>query len=202
MIKVSNNCILSVEGKCGVGKSTWLRERGVHTEETVDFKIDERTHNYKAGMIPLEEQLEFVTHKIEQFEFLLDEIDYYSGDVYIDGSMLYNVAYGAGYYRWYFNKIGKTVEGDVFVRDYLNKCYKLIDSTLPKIWTAKLVSIILIPEHEQDATDRVLKRGRPSEVANIENVVEVDNCFMFYLYKVLNHYNIAYSEQIIKNRVE
>lgn len=193
--------IISIEGKCGVGKSTWLRNHNVFTEETVDFKVDERTHNTSEGMIPLEEQLEFVTHKIDQFKELLDELKDSKDNIYIDGSMLYNTAYGAAYYYWY-HLVERTVEeGEAFVDEYLEQCYKLIDESLPEGWQNKLESIVLVPLDDGDIRERILKRGRPSEVANIDNMLEVNKYFIDYLFQVLDHYNTKYSYEVVTKRV-
>lgn len=194
--------IVSIEGKCGVGKSTWLRDRGVITEETVDFKVDERTHNTLEGMIPLDEQLEFVTHKIDQFNDLLIDLETAKDNIYIDGSMLYNTAYGAAYYWWYHLREKDSLEGKQFVDSYLDTCYDLIDQNLPQGWEKKLKSIILVPENDEDIRERILKRGRPSEVVNIDNMLEVNHYFIDFLVEVLNHYNISYEYQIVSNRVE
>ena len=200
--------IISIEGKCGVGKSTWLREHGIITEETVDFKVDERTHNTKDGMIPLEEQLEFVTHKIEQFKEKLVELEQTGSNIYIDGSMLYNVSYGAGYYWWYHTTTTKEKDHEKtlnnafeFVNNYLEKCDELIKD-LPEGWQDKLESLILIPEDEDDLREKILKRGRPSEVANIDNMLRVNEYFYDYLIKILDKYNIKYSFQVVANRVD
>lgn len=194
--------IVSIEGKCGVGKSTWLRNHGVITEETVDFKVDERTHNAELGMIPLEEQMEFVTHKIEQFNDLLVELEQVENHIYIDGSMLYNTAYGAAYYYWYHTVTGQLSDRDAFVDDYLTMCYNAIDSSLPQQWQDKLMSIILMPERDSDIKERIIKRGRPSEVANIDSMLEVNNYFISFLFRVLDHYNIGYRVEIVTNRVD
>lgn len=203
--EVSEPVIVSIEGKCGVGKSTWLKEHGIETEETVDFKVDERTHNTKDGMIPLEEQLEFVTHKIDQFKELLTELEEAESNIYIDGSMLYNTAYGAGYYWWYHTTVDKDPgyqeRAFIFVDEYLKRCDRLI-SELPEGWQNKLQSIILLPENEDDLRERILKRGRPSEVANIDNMLQVNNYFYDYLIKILDKYNIKYTYEIVENRVD
>ena len=116
--------------------------------------------------------------------------------------MLYNTAYGAAYYHWYHVKNGRDEEGFNFVRDYLLTCYKLIKDNLPEEWKDYLVSLILIPENDSDIRERILKRGRPSEVANIDNMLEVNNYFMYYLGRVLDHYDIPYTYETVKNRVD
>ena len=194
--------IISIEGKCGVGKSTWLKSRGIFTEETVDFKVDERTHDDSAGMIPFEEQMEFVTHKIEQFKNLLVDLETAEDDIYIDGSMLYNTAYGAAYYWWYILRNYTEEEGRRFIKGYLDVCYHLIDKDLPKGWQDRFTSVILIPEKDSDIRERILKRGRPSEVANIDNMLEINNFFMDFLIVVLDHYKVKYTYETVYNRVD
>ena len=194
--------IISIEGKCGVGKSTWLKSRGIFTEETVDFKVDERTHDDSIEMIPFEEQMEFVTHKIEQFKNLLVDLETAEDDIYIDGSMLYNTAYGAAYYWWYSLRNFTEEKGRRFINSYLNTCYYLIDRDLPKGWQDRFTSVILIPEKDSDIRERILKRGRPSEVANIDNMLEINNFFMDFLIVVLDHYKVKYTYETVYSRVD
>lgn len=183
------NKIIGVEGKCGVGKSTYLVEIGVLSPEFADFHIDEATYNKELGMISFDEQLKFVQYKINEFKEKYEELLHQGKDIYVDRQVLSPVAFGAGYYRWY----GLSEER---INEYLDKCDELLKD-MPDHWQDHLEVLLLVPEDESDIRYRIMNRGRDFEVTHIEDIICVNNYYINYLMDLLKKYDISYSEKVI-----
>lgn len=181
--------VIGIEGKCGVGKSTYLVDIGVLSPEFMDFHIDEITYDKSLGMISFEDQLTFVKYKVEEFKEKLND----SQDVmYMDRQVLSPIAFGAGYYEWY----GLTKEE---IDSYLNQCYELL-KTLPEGWNDNLEALILIAEDENDIRKRIIHRGRDFEVNHIDNIINVNNKYFKYLINILNKFNVKYTIKVIEQK--
>lgn len=183
------NKIIGVEGKCGVGKSTYLVEIGVLSPEFADFHIDEATYNKELGMISFDEQLKFVEYKINEFKEKYEKLQTQTEDLYMDRQVLSPIAFGAGYYKWY----GLS---DEQINEYLSSCYELLNN-MPEDWRNCLEILLLVPEDESDIRYRIMNRGRDFEVTRIEDIICVNNYYIDYLMDLLSKYDIPYKKKVI-----
>lgn len=181
--------VIGIEGKCGVGKSTYLVELGVLSPEFMDYHVDEITYNKDLGLISFEDQLTFVKYKVEE---LIEKLNDTQDVVYMDRQVLSPIAFGAGYYEWY----GLSKEE---INDYLNQCYELLKK-LPEGWNEQLEALILIAENEDNIRDRIISRGRKFEVDHIDNIIAVNNKYFKYLIDILNKFNVKYRIKVVEHR--
>lgn len=184
--------IISIESKCGCGKTTWLLERNIITPEFADVKTDEIFYNKSLGMAPIKDQLYYVRYKINEFKEKLRILEESDADVYVDRGVLSPIAFGAGYYQWY------GVDEET-MHYYFDECFKLLD-TLPEGWRDHYRSIILIPEHDDDIKKRILSRGRDFEVNNLDGILHVNNFYFVYLIQLLTKYDIPFDFEVIKHK--
>lgn len=184
--------IISIESKCGCGKTTWLIERNIITPEFADVKTDEIFYNKSLGKAPMEDQLYYVQYKVNEFKEKLRILEETDTDVYVDRGVLSPIAFGAGYYQWY----GVSEEE---MHHYFDECFKLLD-TLPEGWQDHYRSIILIPEHDDDIRKRILARGRDFEVNNLEGILNVNNYYFVYLIQLLTKYGIPFDFEMIHHK--
>lgn len=184
--------IISIESKCGCGKTTWLLERNIITPEFADVKTDEIFYNKSLGKAPMEDQLYYVQYKVNEFKEKLRIIEETDADIYVDRGVLSPIAFGAGYYQWY----GVSEEE---MHYYFDECFKLLD-TLPEGWQEHYRSIILIPEHDDDIRKRIISRGRDFEVNNLDGILNVNNYYFVYLIQLLTKYGIPFDFEMIRHK--